>query len=86
MTEREVNSAVTAFIHAFGNHLQMFSLAYDALRRDLPRSREIELLSATVDQMMGLTSSFHACIRSPDRRSNKVIAILCEFANKKLRG
>ena len=57
MAKREVKSAATEFIHAFGNHLQTLSLVCDALRRDLPRSREVELLFATVDQMMELTSA-----------------------------
>jgi hypothetical protein len=86
MAEREVKSGVTEFIHAFGNHLQTLSLVSDALRRDLPRSREIELLSATVDQMMELTSSFQACVRRPNRRSDKVTGILCKVAKKKSRG
>ena len=71
MAKREVKSAATEFIHAFGNHLQTLSLVCDALRRDLPRSRQIELLSATVDQMMGLTSSFQACVRRPNHRSDR---------------
>jgi len=86
MAEREVKSGVTEFIHAFGNHLQTLSLVSDVLRRDLPRSREIELLSATVDQMMELTSSFQACVRRPNRRSDKVTGILCKVAKKKSRG
>lgn len=71
MAEREVKSAVTEFIHAFGNHLQTLSIVCDALRRDLPRSREIELLSGTVDQMMELTSSFQGRIRRPNHRSDR---------------
>jgi hypothetical protein len=86
MAEREVKGGVTEFIHAFGNHLQTLSLVSDVLRRDLPRSREIELLSATVDQMMELTSSFQECIRPPNHGSDKVIAILCKLAKKKSRG
>jgi len=70
MAEREVKSAVTEFIHAFANHLQTLSIVCDALRRDLPRSREIELLSATVDQMMKLTSSFQVRVRRPNHRSD----------------
>jgi len=86
MAKREVKSAATEFIHAFGNHLQTLSLVCDVLRTDLPRSREIELLSATVDQMMELTSSFQACVRRPNRRSDKVTSILCKLAKKKSRG
>jgi hypothetical protein len=86
MAGREVKSGVTVFIHAFGNHLQTLSLVCDALRRDLPRSRHIELLSATVDQMMEPTSSFQACVRRPNRRSDKVTAILCKVPKKKSRG
>jgi len=71
MAKREVKSAATEFIHAFGNHLQTLSLVCDALRRDLPRSREVEILFATVDQMMEATSSFQACVRRPNRRSDK---------------
>ncbi len=71
MAEREVKSAVTEFIHAFGNHLQTLSIVCDALRRDLPRSREVEILSATVDQMMELTSSFQGRIRRPNHRSDR---------------
>jgi hypothetical protein len=86
MAGLDVNSAVTEFIHAFGNHLQTLSLVSDVLRRDLPRSREIELLSATVDRMMELTSSFQECIRPPNHGLDKVIAILCKPAKKKSRG
>jgi hypothetical protein len=86
MAEREVKSGVTEFIHAFGNHLQTLSPVCDALRRDLPRPRQIELLSATVDQMMDRTSSSQECIRPPNHGSDKVTAILCERAYKKLRG
>jgi len=71
MAKREVKSAATEFIHAFGNHLQTLSLVCDALRRDLPRSREVELLFATVDQMMELTSSFQVRIRRPNHRSDR---------------
>jgi hypothetical protein len=71
LAERKAKSAVTEFIHAFANHLQTLSIVCDALRRDLPRSREIELLSATVDQMMELTASFQARIRRPNHRSDR---------------
>ena len=71
MTEREEKSAVTEFMHAFRNHLQTLSIVCDALRRDLPRSREAELLFATVDQIMELTSSFQVRIRRPNHRSDR---------------
>jgi hypothetical protein len=80
----EAIDAVAGFVHAIGNHLQLLRFKCEALRRDWPESREIELLSETVDRMIALTQQFLGSDDLSNRRLEEVVSVLFDLRNKKI--
>lgn len=50
--------AISRFVHKLGNQFQLLNLVINSLRKELPDSRETEILQQTVEKSIGLARAF----------------------------
>ena len=56
---------ISRFVHKIGNHFQLLNLVINSLRKNLPDSRETEVLQQTIEKAIELTRTFSDYSQSP---------------------
>jgi hypothetical protein len=51
-------SVISRFVHKIGNHFQLLNLVVNALKRNIPESKEMLMLQETVEKAIDLTRGF----------------------------
>ena len=65
------HSAVEPFVHKLANHFTLLQMVANSLKKELPSSREAEILQETVGRAVELTRGFAAYHEQPNRSSGR---------------
>jgi signal transduction histidine kinase len=60
------HGAVEPFIHKLANHFTLLQMVVNSLKKELPSSRETEILDETIDRAIELTRGFADCHEQPN--------------------